>query len=687
LGRKEDPVRKLKVWQKLGIIGLALGIPLALTTKFLGDQQASKINFARAELNGLVYLRPLSGLYLNAWAHKAAEHAVLDGNGAAEGAKTSSEAAVAAGFDQLGVVDAQLGSALKTDAADLVAENRGSSQVSALRTQWQAILQAPDAAASDDGHAKLLGSLGDLIRHVGDSSKLILDPDIDTYYTMDAFLLQEPQIIDGLNRSTEQLDALSATGTLTPQARSSLAAQVTLLREHDGVLVQDLQTAFRGVRSFSASHTLEPSLSPVLSEVSADGSRVVTQLQTLATAPSFDPSVTATISANARAAIDSNSQLWSRMLDQEAIMLTTRKNRAVSTRRTELYSVLAVLIVAAGLMIWVARRLVKDVRSVASAARKLATGDLQARAEVGNDDEIGRLAADFNEMVEKLEQLSRQVRGGATELTAAATEILSSVSEHTASAAQQSAAIRQISATVEELRATAELSLERALEVAQQGQTAVEIATEGTEAMTAIRAGMDSIRQSAEAVGTDILALAEQTQQIGEITALVSDLADQSNLLALNANIEAAKAGEQGKGFAVVATEVRNLAEQSKRATAQVHAILADIQSAANTAVLATEAESKLVENGSTLSTRSAEIILQLRQAIADAAQAAQQIAESVHEQKIGIDQIAQAISDVNQGTVQFVAGAQQSQATAQSLNGLAGSLQHLTDQYKVGVG
>ena len=124
--------------------------------------------------------------------------------------------------------------------------------------------------------------------------------------------------------------------------------------------------------------------------------------------------------------------------------------------------------------------------------------------------------------------------------------------------------------------------------------------------------GMQRIREQMESIAESIVQLSEQSQAIGEIIATVNDLAEQSNLLAVNAAIEAAKAGEQGKGFAVVAQEVKSLAEQSKQATAQVRTILGDIQKATSAAVMATEQGSKAVEAGVKQSGEAGESIRQL---------------------------------------------------------------------------
>ncbi len=345
---------------------------------------------------------------------------------------------------------------------------------------------------------------------------------------------------------------------------------------------------------------------------------------------------------------------------------------------------LAALIVGVVAALSVSRGITQSVGTVARAAQGLSTGDLTQRANVHSGDEVETLANAFNTMTVSWGELSGNVREGAQSISAASAEILATVSEQTASTSEQSAAIHQISTTVDEVRATAEQTADRTSDVSQTAQTAVRVGQEGLQAMEAIVLGMEDIREKVSAIAQDMLALSEQTQQIGEITATVNDLADQSNLLALNAAIEAAKAGEQGKGFAVVAAEVRNLAEQSRQATARVRTILSDIQKATNAAVLATEQGTKGVEGGINLAKRAGEVIRQLTESIRGAAQAVQQIAASAHQQSVGMDQIAQAMREISQATTQSATGARQSQTAAEDLNTLARRLQQLTERYQL---
>jgi methyl-accepting chemotaxis protein len=213
---------------------------------------------------------------------------------------------------------------------------------------------------------------------------------------------------------------------------------------------------------------------------------------------------------------------------------------------------------------------------------------------------------------------------------------------------------------------------------------AAEIAAQGLGTVESSVSGMQELRSRVETIAEHILALSKQTQQVGEIIKSVEDLADQSNLLAVNAAIEASRAGEQGRGFAVVAQEVRSLAERSKAATVQVRTMLTDIQHATNAAVMATEQGTRGAEEGARLVEQAGLAIRQLDETIRHSAEAAQQIAASVGQQGAGMDQIAVAMASINQSTLETDAGTRQLQRTAESMNELAQRLSGLLARYKL---
>ncbi len=324
------------------------------------------------------------------------------------------------------------------------------------------------------------------------------------------------------------------------------------------------------------------------------------------------------------------------------------------------------------------------IRAYSEFAAQVADGDLRTTVDADGSEDLRGLSQSLNSMVQGLAEISRHIQSGAQDIGVSTAEILESVNQHTESAGTQSAAISQTSSTVNELRLAAEDTAQMASDVADRASESLQVSSEATDAVAAITTAMEEIRERVDEIARDIVTLSDRTQQIGEITNTVNGLADRSKLLALNASIEAARAGEHGKGFAVVAEEVSKLAEQSKDATAQVESILGDVQSATAAAVHASQEGTKVVERGLELTDRAGQGIRSLSDTIQESFGAAQQIAASAHQQSVGIEQIAQAMGDVNQGTEQFLEGAHQSQMAAERLNELSAQLAAVTERYRV---
>ena len=294
------------------------------------------------------------------------------------------------------------------------------------------------------------------------------------------------------------------------------------------------------------------------------------------------------------------------------------------------------------------------------------------------------LGAALATMVESLRKITRETREGVTVMSASASEIVAATTQVAAGATETATALSQTTTTVEEVKQTAQIAAQKARHVSESAQKAVHVSQTGKKSVEQIIEAINRIRGQMESIAESIVSLSEQNQAIGEIIATVNDLAEQSNLLAVNAAIEAAKAGEQGKGFAVVAQEVKSLADQSKQATAQVRTILGDIQKATSAAVMATEQGSKAVEAGVQQSSGAGESIRLLAENIAEAAQAATQIAASAQQQLVGMDQVALAMENIKQASTQNVVSTKQAEMTAQNLHDLGQKLKFLVEQYRV---
>lgn len=291
---------------------------------------------------------------------------------------------------------------------------------------------------------------------------------------------------------------------------------------------------------------------------------------------------------------------------------------------------------------------------------------------------------EHKKMKEKLKEQAAEIMEAVNVISSSGNEILALTTQLAATASETASTVAETTTTTEEVKQTAQLSSEKARNVSDNAQKMASVAQQGKTAVIETVQRIDQIKKQAELVAESIVKLSEQTQAIGEITTTVNDLAEQSNLLAVNAAIEAAKAGEQGKGFAVVAQEVKSLAEQSKLATKQVRTILSDIQKATSAAVMMTEQVSKAVEAGSKQAAEAGESIKKLTDSLAEAAQAATLIAASSQQQLVGTNQIASAMEIVKQAAQQNAAGTKQAEKAAHELNMLGQKLKAMVEASKV---
>ncbi|TAN62171.1 methyl-accepting chemotaxis protein [bacterium] len=327
----------------------------------------------------------------------------------------------------------------------------------------------------------------------------------------------------------------------------------------------------------------------------------------------------------------------------------------------------------------------KPLNSLSTIAEKVASGDLTVTVP-GTDrsDEVGVLAKTIRAMIEKLQKETREITDAVNIIASSSSQMAATTAELASGTQQTAVSVSETSTTVEEVKQTASASTHKARHVAELAQNATQVSHAGAKLVAETLEGIGKIKSQMEYIAGTIIKLSEHSQAVGEIIAAVDDLAEQSNLLAVNASIEAAKAGESGKGFGVVAQEIRSLAEQSKQSTRQVRSILGDIQKASSAAAIATERGTKAVDAAVAQSGGTGDAIRDLSKSIAEASQAVLQISASIQQQLVGMDQVAGAMTSIKQATAQNASSTKQVEITVRNLQELGHKLKQMIQHYKV---
>jgi methyl-accepting chemotaxis protein len=314
----------------------------------------------------------------------------------------------------------------------------------------------------------------------------------------------------------------------------------------------------------------------------------------------------------------------------------------------------------------------------------IADGHLSGRVKVDGNDELAQLGKDLNHMVQRLAGMAGSVTISSNSILETAKEVKSAVATQSSGASQQASAINETTTTLEQINATAQQNLDKATSLYDVTKLAKSEGFDGLDAVKTAIVAMQDIHDNMADISTHITELNERLQQIEEITNTVDDLAQQSRMLALNASIESAKAGEAGKGFSIVAEEVKELAEQSRQAAAQVKNILSEVSKASNRAVQSVASGNAGADRGAELTERAGDVLQRLNKVINDAALSSQQIVASIRQETAGIEQIRIAMQEINSITSQFVTATQQTDNAAEKFTDNAAQLQEMVSHFKI---
>ncbi len=367
--------------------------------------------------------------------------------------------------------------------------------------------------------------------------------------------------------------------------------------------------------------------------------------------------------------------------------LTKADAEVTADVKNALFVTIPLVAIAVGIFVFVMRVLLtRPLNNLIAMVKDVATGDgdLTKRLNLTRGDEIGALAHWFDIFMGNLHKIIGEVSGSTRQVAAAATQIAASSEQMAAGLSRQTQQAAQVSAAIEEMSATVTEVAGKSSEASHAAQASNKDAAKGgdvvRQTVEEMRGIADQVTQSAQAVSE----LGRKGEQIGQIISVINDIADQTNLLALNAAIEAARAGEHGRGFAVVADEVRKLAERTTTATKEVAQSIGEIQSETGVAVERIETGSKRVSRGVDLANSAGEALSRIVASSDSMASMVQSIASASEEQAAASQEIAKSIEAINAVTRESTEGASQASKAAADLSNQAEKLQSLVSRFKL---
>jgi methyl-accepting chemotaxis protein len=665
----EHLLDRLTYPRKFTLLGAVVLVALlALLYPYYSGVQEG-VDFARKERLGVTYIRAVRALVDQMQQHRGLAGAVLGGDASLKDKLAARQRGVDEAVTALDAVDSEIGAGLEL-------RDRWRD----LKQKWQALrTQVMDLSRAESlkRHTDLIEALLLLMGDTADNSNLTLDPDIDTYYLMDTMVRKIPESIENVGKLRATGSGILARRQITEEEKQSMIAYEAVSRSLNAGVKHNLGKALAQTKSLAQS----------LGSNEEAFSKSIGAVQTLVKNEVVTARFGITPEAYFERATESTRagyQLFDAVATQLDALLVARisgmQHRLLTTTGMCAIALLALGYLFASLY----RSVVRTTGELSRGARNLAAGDLTTRLTTHSRDELGAVATSFNEMSDNLRQLIRQVTDATTQVTSASAELTAASGQVAVKSKAQSEAAASMAAAVEQM--TVSIG-----QVADNGHEAERISKESGElsrqSTTVIQQSVEQMRHIADSVkqsASVIEALSAQSDEISAIIKTIKDIADQTNLLALNAAIEAARAGEQGRGFAVVADEVRKLAERTTASAQSVTDTIAQIQTNTQKAVASMEHGVGKVDAGVALGNEAGAAISRVQEGSERVLTVVNDIAAALKEQGAASTDIARNVEKIAQMSEDNGNLAQSAASSTQRLEELTMLLKTLVHKFRV---
>ncbi len=680
---------KIGIGRAFVLIALLFLLPVAMLIYNASQQSNTELHSLEKERRGVSYLGPVRNLWRELTTHRGVTNPLLNNDPLTTSRRESVRAQVNGAFEKIKLTEES------ADSIDVKAA------LVNIEKEWETLkadIGSMDEPANFAAHNKLLDEIQSLTVTVADNSELTLDTALDSYYLQDSFVNRLPSVLHQTGLARRLAGEVAIKKTITAEDR---ALYVDLTRLFP-ILTANLSEGYR--RALNANEALATNLNADVNAAIIESKKVPGILkERLFEAPKIEAApdeIRGQINKGALALF----ALGEKTLVQLDGILAQRQEKI----KARLYTTLALasLVSLLGLLGLglLARGAIRSAKARETQAKKveeenrrnqaailqllnemgnLADGDLTVRAQV-TEDITGAIADSMNYTIEELRNLVKGVNGAALRVSER-TQSAQIVSERLLDATdRQSREIEETTAQVLRVSQSINQVSVNANESAKVAQRSLEAAEKGAGAVQNSIKGMTEIREQIQETSKRIKRLGESSQEIGEIVELIAGITEQTNVLALNAAIQAASAGEAGRGFSVVAEEVQRLAERSGEATKQISAIVKTIQTDTHDAVVAMEKSTQGVVEGAKLSDAAGQALSEIGQVSKQLAALIQSISKATQEQATATDKVSKNMRDILTITKQTTEGTKETADSVINLSDLAGELKGSVSGFKL---
>ncbi|WP_407280068.1 methyl-accepting chemotaxis protein [Aromatoleum evansii] len=651
---------------KFGLLGLIILVAFASLMLTLARQLNATIERTERELVASELSRPISRVVELMQQHRGLSSALLGGLESAKATRADKAVEVDRAIETLEVA---------------LPQSVRNSEWGDIRSRWGALKQEGlklSQPENFEAHTRLIDQVLDFQISVADEYGLTFDPQQDSYYLMSTAVIRMPYLLERMGQLRARGSAALARGTIDDAAK----LKVSVLAGDVAEALGDLETNIGKivVQRPDLKQRLESSVAELkqkLSAVNGVVSEIVSgDLQSTLSSAYFGMA-TETISVGYR--------------QMNEILLPTLdellRQRIAEAQRVLHFNVAVLVVVAiaiAYLSIGVYLSIMGSVKRLAEGSHRLAAGDLTTAIQLQARDELHVIADSFNDMASTMCRLITSIQGNSGQVAETARGMVESARQIDTASQRQSEAASSMAAAVEEMTVGIDHIASNANSANELARRSGKLSGEGGEIVESVVADIGEIARAVSASADTIAELDRSSERISAIVNVIKEIADQTNLLALNAAIEAARAGEQGRGFAVVADEVRKLAERTTHSTQEIAQMVGAIQRDARGAVGSMQGGVTQVNAGVTRAQEAGAAMSSIRDEAGRVVETVAEISEALREQSVASTEIARNVETIARMAEENSAVAVDSHRTADRLESLAEQLLADVSRFKV---
>lgn len=649
--------------QKLAVVFTIISVSIIILLWIIFSNLNQDIQFAELELKGNTYLRPVRNLIEQVSEHNLASSRIIAGDRLQTKKIEALEKAISSNFQTISEYNRNYANNLLTHPTDFQIRELNNLTDVELENKWDMIQKSAlknNMTNSNQMHVDLVDNLQLLLMYIGDTSNMSHDPMVETRYLMETSLVRLPEVQDLIAQLTAIGRKVIADNTLTDEDRYRLTFLVSLLQTSIDETKQSIKRAVVESRNINKSYVEQQSINTPLDNFTESVDDLitftVTKLIQYHPGNGEDFTINQLDEAFNSLSVQAFSQgfnLWDVLLNQTDRLL----NERISALRWQRFTIIGIFLASflvSGLITWL---IVKETNrfftNTRAAVIRFAEGDLSSRTEPTYDKAFEEMRGLLNYLGDTIEDLIYQLQKSGVQLATSTTQIAAAAKHQEGTVFQQEATVKQILVTAGEISKTAKNFADTMNRVSKSAEETSSLATSGQEGLMQMEETMHTLVAASKNIASKLAVLNEKATAITSVITTITKVADQTNLLSLNAAIEAEKAGEHGKSFAVIAREIRRLADQVANATLDIEKMITEMMSAVSEGVMSVDKFSEEIRTGvaqvSTVSEQLNSIIEQVQQQT----ESFENVNKGMQTQSLGAEQINESIMQLSDAAQQ----------------------------------